>query len=44
MNVQVNAPAGLIAAPGVLSEVSFTSALEAVSLTLGHHPTRQFTH
>ncbi|WP_435650945.1 NAD(P)-binding protein [Kitasatospora purpeofusca] len=33
-----------VAAPGVLSEVSFTSALEAVSLALGHHPTRQFTH
>ncbi|MFJ4667385.1 hypothetical protein [Kitasatospora purpeofusca] len=33
-----------VAAPGVLSEVSFSSALEAVSLALGHHPTRQFTH
>ncbi|MFE6865060.1 NAD(P)-binding protein [Kitasatospora sp. NPDC057692] len=29
-----------VAAPGVLSEVSFTSALEAVSLALAQHPAR----
>ncbi|MFB6892349.1 FAD-dependent oxidoreductase [Kitasatospora sp. NPDC056327] len=32
-----------VAAPGVLSEVSFTSALEAVSLALTRHPTHQHT-